>query len=138
MQILHPFAGPIQRYFDEIADPDRYRPDHCPQCEAKHPLTGRGFYGNLNDNRFVTGLCEVIPRWWFGVETTRWQSFQFRLVKLIAVPDMPCAGDYRRNPVVTMGVRCDACMCWHAKHNGINAWLVWIALQNDGLDSPYA
>src|SRR5258708_33740216 len=94
--------------------------------------------GNLNDNRFVTGLCEVIPRWWFGVETTRWQSFQFRLVKLIAVPDMPCAGDYRRNPVVTMGVRCDACMCWHAKHNGINAWLVWIALQTDGLDSPYA
>jgi hypothetical protein len=44
MQILHPFAGPIQRYFDEIADPDRYRPDHCPQCEAKHPLTGHGFY----------------------------------------------------------------------------------------------
>ncbi len=44
MQILHPFAGPIQRYFDEIADPDRYRPDHCPQCGAKHPLTGHGFY----------------------------------------------------------------------------------------------
>jgi Domain of unknown function (DUF6431) len=44
MQILHPFAGSIQRYFDEIADPDRYRPDHCPQCEAKHPLTGHGFY----------------------------------------------------------------------------------------------
>jgi transposase-like protein len=44
MQMLHPFAGPIQRYFDEIADPDRYRPDHCPQCGAKHPLTGHGFY----------------------------------------------------------------------------------------------
>jgi Domain of unknown function (DUF6431) len=44
MQILHPFAGPIQRYFDEIADPDRYRPDHCPQCDAKRPLTGHGFY----------------------------------------------------------------------------------------------
>jgi hypothetical protein len=44
MQIVHPFAGSIQRYFDEIADPDRYRPDHCPQCEAKHPLTGHGFY----------------------------------------------------------------------------------------------
>ena len=44
MQILHPFAGSIQRYFDEIADPDRYRPDHCPQCGAKHPLTGHGFY----------------------------------------------------------------------------------------------
>jgi hypothetical protein len=44
MQILHPFAGPIQRYFEEISDPDRYRPDHCPQCEAKHPLTSHGFY----------------------------------------------------------------------------------------------
>jgi len=44
MQILHPFAGAIQSYFDEIADPDRYRPDHCPQCEAQRPLTGHGFY----------------------------------------------------------------------------------------------
>jgi transposase-like protein len=44
MQILHPFAGSIQRYSEEIADPDRYRPDHCPQCAAKHPLTGHGFY----------------------------------------------------------------------------------------------
>jgi Domain of unknown function (DUF6431) len=44
MQILHPFAGSIQRYFEEISDPDRYRPTHCPQCAAKHPLTGHGFY----------------------------------------------------------------------------------------------
>jgi hypothetical protein len=44
MQILHPFTGSIQRYFEEIDDPDRYRPDRCPQCEAKHPLTGHGFY----------------------------------------------------------------------------------------------
>jgi len=44
MQILQPVAGSIQRYLDEIADPDRYRPDHCPQCGAKHPLTGHGFY----------------------------------------------------------------------------------------------
>src|SRR5580658_68200 len=44
MQILHPFAGYIQHYFEEIADPDRYRPDHCPQCGAKYPLTGHGFY----------------------------------------------------------------------------------------------
>src|SRR5258708_2819768 len=87
---------------------------------------------------FVTGLCEVIPRWRFGVETARWQSLQFRLVKLIAVSDMPCAGDYSRNPVVTMGVGGDARMCRDAKHDGIYPCLVWIALQNDGLDSPYA
>jgi len=44
MQILHPFAGSIQSYAEEISDPNRYRPDHCPQCEANHPLTGHGFY----------------------------------------------------------------------------------------------
>jgi hypothetical protein len=31
VQILHPFAGSIQEYDEEIADPSRYRPDHCPQ-----------------------------------------------------------------------------------------------------------
>jgi hypothetical protein len=43
MQILHPFAGSIQQYCEAISDPDRYRPDHCPQCEAKEPLAGHGF-----------------------------------------------------------------------------------------------
>jgi hypothetical protein len=53
MQILHPFAGAIQGYAEEISDPNRYRPDHCPQCEAKHPLTGHGFYRRtLVDARF--------------------------------------------------------------------------------------
>jgi hypothetical protein len=44
MQILHPFAGSIQQYLAEISDPDRYRPDHCPQCQANPPLTAHGFY----------------------------------------------------------------------------------------------
>lgn len=44
MQILHRFAGSIQEYSKEISDPDRYRPDHCPQCEAQRPLTAHGFY----------------------------------------------------------------------------------------------
>jgi hypothetical protein len=44
MQILHPFAGSIQQYFEEISHPDRYRPDHCPQCQASPPLTAHGFY----------------------------------------------------------------------------------------------
>jgi len=44
MQILHPFAGSIQQYAETISDPDGYLPDHCPQCEAKQPLTGHGFY----------------------------------------------------------------------------------------------
>jgi hypothetical protein len=44
MQILHPFAGSIQQYCEAISDPDRYRPDHCPQCEAQQPPTAHGFY----------------------------------------------------------------------------------------------
>lgn len=44
MQILHPFAGSIQQYSEAISDPDRYRPDHCPQCQANEPLTAHGFY----------------------------------------------------------------------------------------------
>ena len=59
MQILHPFAGSIQCYFDEIADPDRYRPDHCPQCEAKRPLTGHGFYRRTLVNATFDGVIRV-------------------------------------------------------------------------------
>ena len=44
MQILHPLSCTVQRYAEEIADVDRYRPDHCPQCGASDPLTGHGFY----------------------------------------------------------------------------------------------
>lgn len=52
MQILHPFTGSIQQYAEEISDPDRYRPDHCPQCAAQHPLIAHGFY-----NRTVTDVA---------------------------------------------------------------------------------
>lgn len=58
MQILHPFAGSIQRYADEILDPNRYRPDHCPQCEANHPLTGHGFYSRT----LVDATCDGVIR----------------------------------------------------------------------------
>jgi hypothetical protein len=44
VQILHRFAGSIPQYLQEISDPDRYRPDHCPQCEAARPLTAHGFH----------------------------------------------------------------------------------------------
>jgi hypothetical protein len=68
MQMLNPFAGSIQCYLNEIADPDRYRPDHCPQCEAKQPLIGHGFYqrtlvditfdGVIPVRRYLCGLCK--------------------------------------------------------------------------------
>ena len=44
MQILHPFLGSAQQYTEEVSNMDRYRPDHCPQCQARQPLTGHGFY----------------------------------------------------------------------------------------------
>jgi transposase-like protein len=44
MQILHRFAGSVQQYIEQLADPDCYRPDHCPQCHTKHPLIAHGFY----------------------------------------------------------------------------------------------
>jgi hypothetical protein len=44
MQILHRFAGSIERYSVELSNPDRYRPDHCPQREAHRPLRAHGLY----------------------------------------------------------------------------------------------
>lgn len=68
MQILHPFDGSIQQYSEAISDPDRYRPDRCPQCEAKQPLTGHGFYrrtlvdtgfdGMIRVRRYLCRLCK--------------------------------------------------------------------------------
>jgi len=67
MQILHPFAGSINQYADAISDPNRYRPDHCPQCQAKQPLSGHGFYsrtlvdlafdGVIRVRRYLCRLC---------------------------------------------------------------------------------
>jgi hypothetical protein len=68
MQILHPFAGSIQQYLEELSDPDRYRPDHCPQCPAKPPLAAHGFYhrtlvdvefdGDIPIRRYLCRSCK--------------------------------------------------------------------------------
>jgi transposase-like protein len=58
MQILHRFAGSIQRYSEELSDPDRYRPDHCPQCDTHRPLRAHGFYTRtLVDIAFDGTIC---------------------------------------------------------------------------------
>ncbi|HEV2549536.1 MAG TPA: DUF6431 domain-containing protein [Stellaceae bacterium] len=59
MQILHPFAGSIQQYAEEIADPDRYRPTHCPQCQAQHSLTAHGFYSRTLVDAGFDGFIRV-------------------------------------------------------------------------------
>ena len=68
MQILHPFMGTVAQYSVEISDPDRYRPDHCPQCEAHRPLTAHGFYrrtlvdavfdGTIRVRRYLCHRCK--------------------------------------------------------------------------------
>jgi hypothetical protein len=68
MQILPRFAGSIQRYSEELSDPDRYRPDHCPQCETHRPLRAHGFYtrtlvdvafdGTIRVRRYLCGSCK--------------------------------------------------------------------------------
>ena len=68
MQILHPFTGSIQQYSAEICDPGRQRPEHCPQCEAQHPLTAHGFYrrtlvdagfdGFIRVRRYLCRFCK--------------------------------------------------------------------------------
>jgi len=68
MQIVLPFSGFIQQYKAEIvSDPDRYRPDNCPQCQAQRPLTAHGFYtrtlvegafnGWIRVRRYLCRLC---------------------------------------------------------------------------------
>ena len=67
MQSLHPFHGSIQEYLQEISDPNRYRPDHCPLCHAPDPLRAHGFYcrtlvdvrydGSIRGRRYLCLLC---------------------------------------------------------------------------------
>jgi len=94
MQILHPFVGSIQRYAEEISDPDRYRPDHCPQCAAKHPLTGHGFYrrtlvdttfgGVIRVRRYLCRSCKrtvsLLPEFAFP-----WLRFSIAVIALFLV-----------------------------------------------------
>src|SRR5580692_1728476 len=59
MQILHPFAGSVQQYTEQLANPDSYRPGHCPQCQAKHPLTAHGFYTRTVIDTTFDGVIRV-------------------------------------------------------------------------------
>ena len=59
MQILHPFAGSVQQYAEQLTDPDCYRPDHCPQCQTKHPLTAHGFYTRTLIDTAFDGVIRV-------------------------------------------------------------------------------
>ena len=94
MQILHPFVGSIQQYSEAISDPGRYRPDHCPQCQAKQPLTGHGFYcrtlvdlgfdGVIRVRRYLCLLCKrtvsLLPEF-----ALPWLRFSLTVISLFLV-----------------------------------------------------
>ena len=68
MQNLHPLRGTIQEYLQELSDPSRYRPDHCPLCRGRDPLRAHDFYcrtlidvnydGAIPVRRYLCLLCK--------------------------------------------------------------------------------
>jgi transposase-like protein len=68
MQILHPFAGSVQQYNEQLSNPDAHRPGQCPQCQTKGPLTAHGFYtrtlidvafdGVIRVRRYLCHACQ--------------------------------------------------------------------------------
>ena len=56
-QILHPFAGSVQQYAEQLANPDSHRPG--PQCQTKHPLTAHGFYTRTLIDATFDGIIRV-------------------------------------------------------------------------------
>ena len=59
MQILHPFAGSVQQYNDQLSNPDAHRPGSCPQCKHKRPLTAHGFYSRTLIDTAFDGVIRV-------------------------------------------------------------------------------
>jgi len=59
MQILHPFAGSVQQYNEQLSNPDAHRPGSCPQCQDKHPLTAHGFYTRTVIDTAFDGVIRV-------------------------------------------------------------------------------
>jgi Domain of unknown function (DUF6431) len=59
MQILHPFAGSVQQYNEQLCNPDAHRPSNCPQCHAERPLTAHGFYQRTLIDTAFDGVVRV-------------------------------------------------------------------------------
>ena len=59
MQILHPFAGSVQQYLSQLANPELHRPSRCPQCQARNPLKAHGFYTRTIVDAAFAGAIRV-------------------------------------------------------------------------------
>src|SRR5438128_1293026 len=77
MQMLHPHSGSIQQYMEQLDDPGRDRPEHCPQCRIQEPMRAHGFYirtivdeafdGVIRVRRYLCQACRrtvsLLPEW---------------------------------------------------------------------------
>ncbi len=77
MQMLHPHCGSIQQYMEQLDDPERDRPSHCPQCQIQEPMRAHGFYirtivdeafdGVIRVRRYLCQVCRrtvsLLPEW---------------------------------------------------------------------------
>ena len=59
MQILHPFAGSVQQYNEQLSNPDAHRPSQCPQCQTKRPLSAHGCYTRTLIDTAFDGVIRV-------------------------------------------------------------------------------
>jgi len=106
MQILHPFAGSIQQYSEAISDPDRHRPDHCPQCAAQHPLAAHGFYSRTVTDVEFDGFIRVRRYLCHGCKRTVSLLPEFALNRELAIQNVmariqKCGGKWP-----------GTCFCW--------------------------
>ena len=75
--MLHPHRGSIQQYMEQLDDPERDRPSHCPQCQIQEPMRAHGFYirtivdeafdGVIRVRRYLCQVCRrtvsLLPEW---------------------------------------------------------------------------
>ncbi len=112
MQILR-LTRSIKQYLEEISDPNRYRLDLCPQCQARCPLIAHGFYsrtlvdvafdGRIPVRRYVCRFCKrtvsllpdfALPYLRFGLSLIR----LFLVARLLIGQSLREAGRAARQP----------------------------------------
>jgi hypothetical protein len=112
MQILR-LTRSIKQYLEEISDPNRDRPDLCPQCQARCPLIAHGFYsrtlvdvafdGRIPVRRYLCRFCKrtvsllpdfVLPYLRFGLSLIR----LFLVARLLRGQSLREAGRAARQP----------------------------------------
>src|SRR5271155_1524544 len=74
----------------------------------------------------------------FSVEAAGRKRFELGFVELVSVAEVPCAGDYGRDAVITMGVGRDFRVCGDAQHDCVYARLIRVTFEYHGLNSSHA